>query len=91
MPNTASAKKRVRQSLKRTLRNRVRKERLKKVIKSFNSTLTTKDEAKIGDALRLSSKALDKAKGKGFIHKNTANRKKSRLAKAANRALKPQA
>ncbi len=87
MPNIASAKKRVRQSAKRTMRNRVRKERIKKVLKSFNAVLETKDAGQIETGLRAAAKALDKSKTKGYVHPNTVNRKKSRLAKAANRAL----
>ncbi|MBN2711070.1 MAG: 30S ribosomal protein S20 [Planctomycetes bacterium] len=87
MANNASAKKRIRQSLKRTLRNRVRKERLKKVVKGFNKALESKDSGVIGTELKKVSGAIDKAGKKGLLHKNAVNRKKSRLAKAANKAL----
>lgn len=86
MPNIKSAKKRVRQTLKRTLRNRVRRERLRKALKTFRSTLEKGDTAQTADALKRVSKAVDKAGKKGILHKNAVNRKKSRLAKAAARA-----
>ena len=86
MPIIASAKKRMRQTRTRTLRNRVRKERLKKALKGFHATLRGQDAAAIATGLRQISKCVDKACTKGVLHKNTANRKKSRLAKAAHRA-----
>jgi small subunit ribosomal protein S20 len=85
MPNIKSAKKRMRQSVKRTARNRVRKEKLKKAVRAYKSVLVEGAAEKLGDAVAAVSKAIDKAKVKGVLHKNTANRRKSRLAKAANR------
>ncbi len=86
MPIIASAKKRMRQTKKRTLRNRVRKERLKKAIRKFNDAVKSNDSASVANELRAVSKAVDKAGVKGILHKNAVNRKKSRLAKAASRA-----
>ncbi|MDR3077945.1 MAG: 30S ribosomal protein S20 [Planctomycetota bacterium] len=86
MPNIESAKKRMRQSVKRTARNRVRKEKLKKAVRGFRTVLAGGDAAALGDGLKKVSAAIDKAKVKGILHKNTASRRISRLAKAANRA-----
>jgi small subunit ribosomal protein S20 len=86
MPNIKSAKKRVRQTEKRTLRNRAHKERLKKAVRAFGEEIKGADVGKRKDAVSKIQKAVDKAGVKGIIHKNTVNRKKSRLAKAANRA-----
>ncbi len=85
MPNIKSAKKRMRQAVKRTARNRVRKEKLKKAVKSYRSVLATGESQAIGEELKKVTKAIDKAQVKGILHKNTASRRKSRLAKAANR------
>lgn len=85
MPNIKSAKKRMRQSIKRTARNRVRKEKLKRAVKSFKTALATGEAQTVGEELKKVTKAIDKAKVKGILHKNTASRRKSRLAKAANR------
>lgn len=85
MPNIKSAKKRMRQTLKRTARNRVRKEKLKKAVKAYRGALATGEQTVIADELKKVTKAIDKAKVKGILHKNTASRRKSRLAKAANR------
>lgn len=86
MPRIKSAKKRMRQSVKRTARNRVRKEKLKKAVKAFKSALAGGDAAKFAQEVGKVSSAIDKAGVKGIIHKNAVNRRKSRLAKAANRA-----
>ncbi len=85
MPNIKSAKKRMRQTLKRTARNRVRKEKLKKAVKAYKGALAAGDQQAVADELKKANKAIDKAKVKGILHKNTANRRKSRLARAANR------
>ncbi|MDR1535799.1 MAG: 30S ribosomal protein S20 [Planctomycetota bacterium] len=91
MPNIESAKKRMRQSVKRTARNRVRKEKLKKAVRVYRGILANGDPAAAGEGLKKVSAALDKAKVKGIIHKNAASRRISRLAKAASRlgAAKP--
>lgn len=85
MPNIKSAKKRMRQTLKRTARNRVRKEKLKKAIKAYKGVMAAGETQVVAEELKKVSKAIDKAKVKGILHKNTANRRKSRLARAANR------
>ncbi len=86
MPRIKSAKKRMRQSVKRTARNRIRKEKLKKAVKAFKTVMAAGEAAPVADGLKQVNRAIDKAKVKGILHKNTANRKKSRLARAVNRA-----
>ncbi|TYP48675.1 30S ribosomal protein S20 [Thermosediminibacter litoriperuensis] len=81
MPNTASAKKKMRQAKKRTLRNRLVKSKIKAAIKKFNEALKSQDVENIKSALIGAVKALDKAASKGVIHKNAAARKKSSLYK----------
>jgi small subunit ribosomal protein S20 len=87
MPNIKSAKKRMRQNVKRTARNRIRREKLKKAVKSYRTTLgdAAKSAENVSQELSKATRAIDKAGVKGIIHPNTVNRKKSRLAKAANR------
>lgn len=83
MPNIKSAIKRVKTSEKRRLRNASQKSALRTAVKTAESALHNNvDSAK--DALLVATKKLDKAVTKGLIHKNTANRKKSRLAKKLN-------
>ena len=87
MAHSISAKKRIRQNARRRARNRARKEVLKDAIKSFTAALTGGDAAKAETEFRTATRRIDKVASKGTIHKNTAARKRSRLAKKLN-ALK---
>ena len=51
-------------------------------MKKFDVELAAKS-ANIGAQYSVTASAIDKAVAKGIIHKNTANRKKARLAKQA--------
>ncbi len=84
MAHSLSAKKRVRQTAKRNARNRTRKELLKTAIKGLNAALTASDAPKAEVALNKVVQRLDRNASKGTIHKNTAARKRSRLAKRLN-------
>ena len=86
MAHSLSAKKRVRQSIKRRARNRHRKELVKESQKSFLSAVTTGALDKAATALNEVVKRLDKVAAKGTIHKNAAARKRSRLTKRLNAA-----
>ena len=88
MAHSLSAKKRVRQNLKRRARNRARKEVLKNQVKTFQTALTAGDFAKADQELRSTASRLDRIAAKGTLHKNTASRKRSRLAKRLNAARK---
>ena len=79
MPNTKSAKKRLRQDLERRERNRAVKSSVKTQVKKVISALR---DGKIDVAeteFRAAASHLDRAAGKGVIHKNNAARRKSRL------------
>jgi small subunit ribosomal protein S20 len=82
--HSLSAKKRVRQNIKARARNRARKELVKNQLKSFNAAVTTGDLNKAETELRAVASRLDKVAAKGSLHKNTAARKRSRLAKRLN-------
>ena len=84
MPHSLSAKKRIRQSLKRRARNRARKDVLKNQIKSFTSAITGGNIDQAREEFRKTTQRLDKVAAKKTIHKNTAARKRSRLAKRLN-------
>ena len=86
MAHSLSAKKRIRQSLKRRARNRSRKETIKQEIKTFLSAVTSGDFAKAGEEFKKVTRILDRVSTKGAIHRNTASRKRSRLAKRLNAA-----
>jgi small subunit ribosomal protein S20 len=79
--HSLSAKKRIRQNAKRRSRNRWRKDLVKDAVKSFDAAVKGNDKAKAADALKKAYKTIDKVASKGTIHKNTAARTKSRLAK----------
>lgn len=81
MPITASAKKAARQSIKRRKANLQKKEAFKNAVKDFKKSLTAKDLSKASETLKLVYQKLDKAAKTHTIHKNTASRLKSRLAK----------
>ena len=78
MPNIKSAKKRVLVAKVRNDRNKSAKTELKTVLKKARA------EGAAADAVKTADIALDKAAGKGYIHKNKAARLKSRLAKKVN-------
>ncbi len=84
MAHSLSAKKRVRQTIKRNARNRSRKELLKQDLKGFNAALASNDAGKSGEALTKVVQRLDRIASKGVIHKNAAARKRSRLTKRLN-------
>jgi small subunit ribosomal protein S20 len=84
--HSLSAKKRIRQSIKRRALNRTRKDLLKTEIKTYLSALGGSDHKKSADALNKVVQRLDKVAAKGTIHKNTAARKRSRLARRLNAA-----
>jgi len=79
VPNTRSARKRVRQAERNRLRNKMYKTRIKTAIRRLEEALTGGDPAAIQEALRRAVSAIDRAAVRGAIHRNTAARKKSRL------------
>ena len=83
MPNINSAKKRVRVTKTKTLRNKMIKSNLKTAIKTavnaVNSGLENKEEA-----VRFAVKKLDQAGAKGVFHKNKVANQKSQLQRLLN-------
>ena len=86
MAHSLSAKKRVRQNLKRRARNRARKEIIKDSVKGFTAAITSGKLDVAATELKKVVQKLDRVAGKGTIHKNTAARKRSRLTKRLNAA-----
>jgi small subunit ribosomal protein S20 len=85
--HSLSAKKRARQNIARRNINRARKSRVKTQIKSFQKALAGGDLQKATEQFQLVVKRLDQISATSTMHKKTAARKKSRLAKRLN-ALK---
>ena len=81
MANHKSAEKRVRQTEVRTERNRARKAKIKTLTKKVESAAAAKDKKSATTALTAANRALQSAATKGTLHKNTAARRASRLAK----------
>lgn len=79
-----SALKRQKQDEKRSQRNVHIRSTLKTLIKRVRLAVEAKDIDKARTALAEAIRAIDKAKSKGVIHRNTASRKVSRLTKRVN-------
>ncbi|MEG6575504.1 30S ribosomal protein S20 [Caldibacillus debilis] len=84
MANTKSAEKRIRTNEKRRARNASMKSAMRTAMKKVEIAVANQDAEAAKEALKLAVRKLDKAVTKGLIHKNTANRHKSLLAKKVN-------
>ncbi|HLV10174.1 MAG TPA: 30S ribosomal protein S20 [Halanaerobiales bacterium] len=85
MPIIKSAKKRVKTTEKKTVRNREWKNRMKDAIKTFEKAAEAGEVDNAGVKLTEAIKIIDKAASRGIIHKNNAARKKSRLTRIFNK------
>ena len=85
MANTKTAKKRIKVIAANTLRNKAYRSSLRTAIKKADLALEGGAEDKTL-AVRGAMKKIDQAVTKGILHKNTAARKKSKLAKRLNQA-----
>lgn len=81
-PIIKSAKKALRQSQKRKRRNNQQKKRLKNLLKEVATLVSQGKNEEVKKLLPEVYKVLDKAAKTGLIKKNTASRKKSRIAKS---------
>ena len=77
MPRIKSAKKRMRQSVKRTAANRAQRSKLRTALKKVRAAAGEEAKRAYDEAVKL----LDRAGRKHLIHPNAAARQKSRLAK----------
>ena len=85
MPNTKSAERRMRSSVRKQSRNKSVAQRLHTLEKNFRALAASGKKDEATTALRAYVSAVDKAAKGGSIHKSTAGRKKSRLASQLNR------
>ena len=83
MPITSSAKKAMRQSNKKRVVNKKFKDDMKIAINVFEKKVSKKQDIVINDVSVVYGR-IDKALKKGIIHKNTAARRKSSIAKLYN-------
>ena len=79
MANHKSAEKRIRQTLKRTERNKYYRTRIKNLSRALNEAVDSSDLAKAQEALKIANKDIHSFVSKGILSKNTAARKISRL------------
>ncbi len=82
MPNTKSAARAMRNSRRRNVINTRTKYKVKSAVKETRTLISAGEAKEAADSLKKAMSALDKAVKKDVLHKNTASRKKSRLAKA---------
>jgi small subunit ribosomal protein S20 len=83
--HSLSAKKRIKQNAARRERNRARKSVVKTQIRRFSDAVRAGDPERARTELRATIKKLDQTAAKGTLHKNTASRRKSRLARQLNK------
>lgn len=79
MANHKSAEKRIRQTLKRTERNKYYRTRIKNLSRALNEAVDSSDLTKAQEALKVANKDIHSFVSKGILSKNTAARKISRL------------
>jgi small subunit ribosomal protein S20 len=80
MANTAQAKKRVRQTARRTMVNRDRRSRIRGFVKKVEEAIASGDKGIAEAALKAAEPEIMRGVTKGILHKNTASRKVSRLS-----------
>lgn len=84
MANKKSSKKRIRQTARKTVVNTKANSKVKTAVRKAREAISTKKDVAV--TVTAATAALQKAANKGVIHKKTAARKASRLAKQANKA-----
>jgi small subunit ribosomal protein S20 len=80
MANNPSARKRIRQTAKRTARNHARKARVRTFVKKVETAIAGGDRAAAVAALQAAQPEMQRAVTKGVAHLNTVARKLSRLS-----------
>jgi small subunit ribosomal protein S20 len=84
VPNTESARKRVRQTARRQALNSWRKRKVKTSVKSFLAAIQERNVAGAEEEFRKVVSVLDRVSSTSTMHRNTAARRKSRLARRLN-------
>lgn len=84
MPTIQSAKKRLRQTPRRTEVNRTRRSRLRTFVRKVEEAIEAGDKTAAQAALAVAEPVLIASAQKGVVHRNTAQRRVSRLAKRIN-------
>lgn len=80
MANIKSAKKRIRQTDRRTVVNNTRRTRIRSFIRIVEEAISGGDKAQAQEAFRAAQPEMMRGVSKGILHKNTMSRKLSRLS-----------
>ncbi len=80
MANSPQAKKRARQTQRRTEVNKARRSRIRTFLRKVEEAITSGDQAAAAIALKSAQPEIMRGVTKGVMHKNTASRKMSRLS-----------
>ncbi len=80
MAHHKSAKKRIRQTERRTAVNRARVSRIRTFVKKVETAIASGDKAAAEQALREAQPEIQRGVSRGVVHRNTAARKLSRLS-----------
>ncbi|WP_438727671.1 30S ribosomal protein S20 [Parasphingorhabdus sp. DH2-15] len=81
MANTPQARKRIRRNTRRTIINTNRVSRIRTFVKNVETAIEAGDKDQANAALRAAQPEIFRGVARGILHKNTASRKFSRLAK----------
>lgn len=81
MANTPSAKKAIRKITRRTAVNKHRRSVMRGQIRKVEEAIATGDATAAAEALRTAEPEIMRSAQKGIVHRNTASRKISRLAR----------
>lgn len=84
MANHRSAKKRIRQTVRRTAVNRNRISRIRTFVKKVEAAIASGSKEAAAEALREAQPEIHRGVSKGVLHKNTAARRLSRLSRRIN-------
>lgn len=81
MANTKSAKKAVRQTSRRTTANKTRRSRMRSSVRKVEEAIASGNKEAARAALKEAEPIIVRTAQKGMVHRKTASRKVSRLAK----------
>lgn len=84
MANTPQSRKRARQTIRRTLVNKMRRSRIRTFLRRVEEALDSGNRAVASEALRLAQPEMARGVTKGVVHRNTLARKMSRLSARVN-------
>lgn len=81
MAHSLQAKKRIRQNIRRNERAKAQLSRIRTHVRKVEEAISAGDMTSAKDALRLAQPELHKGAAKGAMHRNTVDRKLSRISK----------